>query len=383
MADFSVVIPTRRRPKTFLHAFATALAQDDPGVEIVVQNNGADAETRAIVERAADPRVVYAETPDVLPMTENWERALDQVSGSYVLYIGDDDGILPDACAYLRAVTAASPEATVISWAPPDYGWPDAAPKIRDRLVLAELDDRKLGATIGSADMLAKVYDYSVRFITVPSIYHGCTHISVIRRMRALFGSYFATALPDLYSGIINLLATPAHFRSQRPLTVRGTSGASTGAAFSSHVQGAAKRAEFERDNAGRIGGWETGLFPADNEEMVVANAMLAAKAKLFPGDRGPPFDFHGLIRTMIRGLPEDPDGYDAKLADVRRLAAMHGVTVDESRLPGRHARMALMPGIMRVEGVGTLLVVDCERAKIRTVADAVTLASGLYPRWR
>src|SRR5579859_4533118 len=111
MIDFSIIIPTKHRPDTFAHALATALSQDDPGVEIVVQNNGADPATRALVEAAGDPRIRYEESAAVLPMSANWERALRRSTGAWITVIGDDDGILPDSCAFLRAWLADRPAA--------------------------------------------------------------------------------------------------------------------------------------------------------------------------------------------------------------------------------------------------------------------------------
>jgi glycosyltransferase involved in cell wall biosynthesis len=97
MPLFSLVIPTLRRPDTLQHSLATLLRQPRPEVEIIVQNNGDDLATRRLVERVGDERVRHCSSDRVLAMCENWERALDSCRGEWIIFIGDDDGLLPDA----------------------------------------------------------------------------------------------------------------------------------------------------------------------------------------------------------------------------------------------------------------------------------------------
>jgi glycosyltransferase involved in cell wall biosynthesis len=51
MTRFSIVIPTPRRPDAPRHAIATAMAQTYEDFEVVVQNNGRDPATEAIVRQ--------------------------------------------------------------------------------------------------------------------------------------------------------------------------------------------------------------------------------------------------------------------------------------------------------------------------------------------
>ena len=71
MPRFSLVIPTLRRADTLVHALATLTAQRFEDVEIVVQNNGNDSETRDAVRMNGDPRVRHFGTDAVVSMTDN------------------------------------------------------------------------------------------------------------------------------------------------------------------------------------------------------------------------------------------------------------------------------------------------------------------------
>src|ERR1043166_8123364 len=120
---FSIVIPTQARPDTLRHALRTVLAQSDGDFEVIVHESGDDPATAATVAEFDDPRIRFFKTGEPVRMTENWERALAHVRGDYVLFIGDDDGLLPDACAVAREILNVKP-GLVLSWLPASYYWP-------------------------------------------------------------------------------------------------------------------------------------------------------------------------------------------------------------------------------------------------------------------
>src|SRR5258708_4157717 len=123
MTRFSVAVPTLRRADTLEHTLATLLSQDYDDMEIVIQNNGNDPATRELVESTHDARVRHFSSDDVLPMTENWEHAANHCSGAYVMFVGDDDGLLPAACEIAGNVLENDPN-EILSWEPLVYFWP-------------------------------------------------------------------------------------------------------------------------------------------------------------------------------------------------------------------------------------------------------------------
>ena len=111
MPRFSIVIPTRRRADTLKFAIETALAQTHPDFEVVVQNNGNDQATNDVVASFASSRIVLNGSPNILPYSANFEAALTASSGEFVAFIGDDDGMMPDACAICDEVMSSRPTA--------------------------------------------------------------------------------------------------------------------------------------------------------------------------------------------------------------------------------------------------------------------------------
>ncbi len=385
MIDFSIVIPTKARPDTFAHALASARAQDDPGVEIVVQNNGADPATRALVEAAGDARIRYEETDAVLPMSANWERALRRTAGAWITVIGDDDAILPDACAYLRAWLAERPAVEVVHWRPVDYGWPSMpVPGLRNRLLLHALSHAAESRRLPSKLTLAKLYAQDLDFIELPMIYNSAVHRRVVERAWAGGGRYFATALPDVHSGVANLWLTEIFDKIGRPLTVSGASQHSTGAAYAHPRFDQANRSEFEALNRTAGAAWHPDLFPSTTQEIVIANDLLASKAVLFPDEAAFVLSLPGLAQTIRRSLHRSPDSYPGMVADLIRLAERHGLTDLLAELPPAPTEASVLPpGLWSLPGMAPILVVDCAKAGVANVADAARLTWAMLPPWR
>src|SRR5579871_6012309 len=92
---FSVVIPTRNRARYLRASIRTVLHQRFQDFEVVVSDNCSNPETKQVVDGFQDPRLRYYRSDVPLAMTDNWETAISQAKGEYVIVIGDDDGLLP------------------------------------------------------------------------------------------------------------------------------------------------------------------------------------------------------------------------------------------------------------------------------------------------
>src|SRR4051794_3113068 len=94
---FSVVVPTRERAATLRSCLRTCLAQDFDDYEVLVCDNFSSPATAEVVRELACPRLRYLRAPEPLAMANNWDLALSQTTGEYLVVLGDDDGLLPIA----------------------------------------------------------------------------------------------------------------------------------------------------------------------------------------------------------------------------------------------------------------------------------------------
>ena len=100
----SLVVPTRERAEYLGSCLDTALRVEDPDFEIVVSDNHSQDATAEVVAARSDPRLRYTRTPARCSMRQNFEHALATASGDYLVFVGDDDGVLPSGMAQLRAL---------------------------------------------------------------------------------------------------------------------------------------------------------------------------------------------------------------------------------------------------------------------------------------
>jgi glycosyltransferase involved in cell wall biosynthesis len=332
---FSIVIPTRARADTLRHALRTVLAQTYHDFEVIVHECGDDPATSATVSEFDDPRIRFFKTFEQVRMTENWERALRHVSGDYVFVLGDDDGLLADACANASDILQAHPS-EVLSWGAPihaHYYWPrfhDSELANRLSVVCAT----ELACTLKSSkSALNLLYRFRASFFETPMIYNSFVSRKLIERVRASRGRYFLGSAPDVTSGVVNLWFTDRFLKCNRPLSIGGASHHSIGHAYS-HSGNADKQAYAMYAAFGAVPVHPTMVRSCDLT-FTIGNELLIARQELFP-DKAPHLNYAEMLRQAAQKINQIPGQYDAVLADCRAIAERNGIVFDESQLPAR-----------------------------------------------
>jgi glycosyltransferase involved in cell wall biosynthesis len=377
MPRFSIVIPTLRRPDTLRHALATAVAQAYEDFEIVVQNNGADPETTALLHEF-DPRVCHFASEAVVPMTENWEVALANASGEFITFIGDDDGLFPDACRSAADIFDRT-GAEIVSWHPYCYYWPNYLhPEMRNRLV-AMVDYDFHIQVVSSQDQLQKFYRFAIDYSRLPMIYNSFVRRSVIERVTTTIGRYFVGLNPDAASGIANAAHTSHFVHVSRPLSMTGLSGHSTG-----HNTFFSDRAQASADQVKRDFGvvrMDDRLVPIDNLQIYLANDMLLLRDRIPSIRDRTQFDFYRLIQTMAAAINDRPEFYKDTFAAIQRLAEHHHVDLADIAIPALlERRRALECGTAIVGPNRIQFVIDGNAIPLVNIADAIRLIQQFMP---
>jgi hypothetical protein len=94
----SVLIPTRDRLDYLRQAVESVRRQPgDVPFEVVVSDNASEQDVRGYVEGLGDERVRYVRTSGPVPVTDNWNNALEHSTGDWIIMLGDDDGLLSGA----------------------------------------------------------------------------------------------------------------------------------------------------------------------------------------------------------------------------------------------------------------------------------------------
>jgi glycosyltransferase involved in cell wall biosynthesis len=227
---FTVVIPTRERCDTLEHSLHTCVMQDYDNLDILVSDNLSRDRTREVVESYRDNRIRYINTGKRLSMSGNYEFALSHVRPEgYVIYIGDDDGLLPNAISDLNDVIIKT-GARVLRWYYPDYGWPSLKDGSANKLHIPSLGTSI--TKVDSARALQKVVSFDAQYdCTLPMLYlTSAVEYQVIKRIKDISITFYHSYAPDIYSGFAIAGAVDWFFNSLRPYTIAGVSNHSTGA---------------------------------------------------------------------------------------------------------------------------------------------------------
>jgi glycosyltransferase involved in cell wall biosynthesis len=227
MEKFTVIIPTRDRADTLEHALRTCLSQEYANFEIIVSDNYSADNTAEIINRYRQSNLRYVNTGKRVSMAENFEFALSHVADGFVMFIGDDDGLLPDAIEYVSKIQRKY-SALAISGKNAEYCWPSFPDEKRKNLLKwgcsAEyVEMRESRRWIKRCLNFRDIYTFQL-----PKLYHGFVHKTVIDKARSS-GNYFGSITPDAYSSFATAFFVDQYAFSHRPFTIGGASGRSNG----------------------------------------------------------------------------------------------------------------------------------------------------------
>lgn len=251
----SIIIPTRERAQYLRFSIQTALDIDDKDIEVVVCNNASRDDTESVVQSFDDPRIHYVNTGARVSMRENFNHALNQSSGEYVIFFGDDDGIVPGQFKYLRQLLETyRPDG--MSWNRASYGWPDEGYAKKTGGVrfyrhsaygkpyMYDPKKRNLGALMGCR--------LNNLFPVTPNIYHGCVSRAYLDKVAPAKGLYFDSVIPDVNFEYRATMLGGNFLHADHPFSINGYSPASTGGAHSKNAPdapGAKAAQEFTLEN--------------------------------------------------------------------------------------------------------------------------------------
>lgn len=243
----TVVIPTCERAQYLEHALRTCVSQDDCDFEILVSDNASEDNTRTVVERINDPRVKYVNPGKRLGMSSHWEFALQHVRSDYVIYIGDDDGLLPYSIRTMRELIQLT-DTHAIRWRKHAYMWPDF-PMI-DRRNIMKI---RFGSSVerkNAYQALQRLASGHLWYGNLPGVYHSCVKTSTLQKLSEYTnGKVFAHSHPDVWVCILLAGLLDTYLDVELPLSIPGTSAKSNGATTLYSNDGQAVFARFNEDS--------------------------------------------------------------------------------------------------------------------------------------
>lgn len=232
---FTVLLPTRDRLELAKDAIQTVRRQSFSDWELIVADNCSCDNVPEYVASLRDPRIVCIRADTPLPVTENWNRALNASSGDYVIMLGDDDGLVPGYFEQLRDVSASLNNPDFIYQGAYHFAFPGVLPDLPaggltdvtryhdllrhpEKIKLLQRDEARALAT-AALDMRAN-YAFNMQ--------HFLFNRKFLTRMREL-GPFFQGPFPDFYAANISMLMADRIGLLAEPMVIIGISPKSYG----------------------------------------------------------------------------------------------------------------------------------------------------------
>jgi len=326
----SVIIPTRERAQYLKYSLQTALAIPDKNIEIIVSDNASTDETPDMLQAIEDPRLRHIRTDRRVSMRQNFQFALDHAKGDYVIFFGDDDGILPKQFSALRRILE-DERPDGLSWSLPTFSWPardfvKKAGGVRFRKsaffgMVEQIDTQARKTATENCNL--KNFNY------FPRLYHGAASREYLNRHANNDGVFFCGSIPDVYFCYRACQVGGKFLYSYHPFSVNGYSPASTGGSHGSHSKNHELAKPAQKFNLENDSDPLSDVLPSTVSVAAVLFSTLETISERFPI---PAFNtdyraWYGyVLRDMDRKAPELRD----QVVEILKQHAIRTGTQDE-----------------------------------------------------
>lgn len=231
---FSVLLPTRNRLDLLKYAIETVRRQDYDNWEVIVSDNFSEEDVAGYIQSLNEPRIKYFRTESFVPVTDNWNNALEKSEGDYVIMLGDDDCLMK---GYFTEILRLANE-----YATPDfiyssaflYAYPGVIPSFPDGFLQAYgyadfllsadrpflLEKQKALQLLKHSLNFRVRFGYNMQFSTVSR--------SFIKSL-AKYGPFYQSPYPDYYASNVMMLKADRILVTPTPLVTIGISPKSFG----------------------------------------------------------------------------------------------------------------------------------------------------------
>jgi glycosyltransferase involved in cell wall biosynthesis len=230
----SILLPTRNRLDYLKLAIETVQRQDSPEWEIAISDNDSSEDIGGHVGSLKDERIRYRRTQRFVPVTENWNAALEMSSGDYCVMLGDDDGLLPDYLTRMRALIDEFDGPDLIYTGSLLFTYPGVDPQCPD----GYLQSNSYGEFFGDAShpfILHREQAFAAvhRAMQFRLAFNFNMQLSLVSRRLidrlAVHGDFFQSPFPDFYATCVALLKADRVVVDPRPQVVIGVTPKSYG----------------------------------------------------------------------------------------------------------------------------------------------------------
>lgn len=231
---FSVLLPTRNRLEYLKYAIASVINQEYDNWEIIVSDNNSDDDNEGYIRFLNDSRIKYFRMHSVCSVTENWNNALEQSTGEYIVMLGDDDCLLKGYFKTSLDLLQKHQYPEMVYTSALNYVYPGVMPNSLQgnlmHLVYASfLAEKQQPFLLDKQEALSAVnelfnFNVAVNF----NMQHSLVSRSLINEMQK-YGKFYQSPYPDYYATTLLLIKAQRILVVPFPMVVIGVTPKSFG----------------------------------------------------------------------------------------------------------------------------------------------------------
>lgn len=224
----SIVIPTLNRYETLLPLLRALCNFGDDNFEIIIQDNS--SENKPFIDYYNynfDSRIKYFHSNRKLSAIENCDLAVSQANGTYISFIGDDDGVsekIIQCCVWMKENNVDS-----VFFNRAIYTWPGTNHFFKlnnfsnGKLIINKITGSVLRLDVKD-EYLKIIKSGGQSMYNAPRVYHGIVKKECLDHLYADLGTYFPGPVPDMSNCIALTKYVNNHFYIDLPLIITGQS---------------------------------------------------------------------------------------------------------------------------------------------------------------
>ncbi len=238
---YSIILPSRNGGKYLEACIDTIICQDSNDYELIISDDHSTDGTKEYLKRfASHPNVKLIEPKEELSMTEHWEWALSHATGSWQMFVGQDDGLQPYFFRLADKLTKIAEEKKIrtIMSSRAYYFWQGCEPVYGDIAVgFSAMDKIKVHSSFYEA---TKALLGMQTYFELPEMYTtSLFHKSILDEAKEKQNGKVLTCHPqDANLGVIACSLEKNYLKSYIPLGWVGSSPKSAGMALGSQNKG-------------------------------------------------------------------------------------------------------------------------------------------------
>jgi len=184
------------------------LIQDYSDWEIIISDNNSEEDIASYVESLNEKRIHYVRTETFIPVTENWNHALQYATGDYVLMLGDDDAIMPGYFSHMYKEIEGNSYPDFIYTEAYQYAYPGVIPGHKSGFIQVSYNE----LLINNSKKITKPYllsseqatsmvrnSMSFRLAFGFNMQHYLVSKNMIDRLK-IVGAFYQSPYPDYYA---------------------------------------------------------------------------------------------------------------------------------------------------------------------------------------